>query len=475
MSTPKVAVMTFGDERPDMWDKVFGPLTIPQHKQAIEYFENLGLEVYAFDEIARTKEQIDSQVDELQGKGVEVMIAHIPCWTSPNLVVRGVQRMNLPTITLTNKHAGTHGGVGFFGASGTLTQIGFPHRRVRENFDSPELESKALPFIRAASAKAKLQGKMFGLFGGRSLGIDTGTFDPMQWRRQFGVDVEHIDQLEIIRRAEVIAAERTQKMVTWLADNTACICYDDAALTDEKLAFAVNCYLATKDIIAEKGLDFVAIKCMPDLVNHYIPQCISAAFLPGPYDADGDKKPVSMACEADGDGALTMEMLKDISGGKSLLFGDVSHINDATNTLYIPNCGSQCTWFAGRSENPAENLKQVEIRPSVRPAGGATVYFTAAPGPVTLARLYRDTGHYKMAIIPGEAIELPQEELEEFIKARGKHQLPTMFVKVKMNLEHLVQEFGSNHISGVAGHYVEELVQVCNMLDITPVVMDEHF
>ncbi|MCP4402078.1 MAG: L-fucose isomerase [bacterium] len=475
MSTPKVAVMTFGDERPDMWEKVFGPLTIPRHKQAIEYFKNLGLEVYTFDEIARTKEQIDSQVDELQGKGVEVMIAHIPCWTSPNLVVRGVQRMNLPTIALTNKHAGTHGGVGFFGASGTLTQIGFPHRRVREDFDSPELESKVLPFIRAASAKAKLQGKMFGLFGGRSLGIDTGTFDPMQWRRQFGVDVEHIDQLEIIRRAEMIEAERTQNMVTWLADNTACICYDDNALTDEKLAFAVNCYLATKDIIAEKGLDFVAIKCMPDLVNHYIPQCISAAFLPGPYDADGDKEPVSMACEADGDGALTMEMLKDISGGGSLLFGDVSHINDATNTLYIPNCGSQCTWFAGRSGNPAENLKQVEIRPSVRPAGGATVYFTAAPGPVTLARLYRDTGQYKMAIIPGEAIELPQEELDEFINARGKHQLPTMFVKVKMNLEHLVQEFGSNHISGVAGHYVEELVQVCNMLDITPVVMDENF
>ncbi len=163
--------------------------------------------------------------------------------------------MNLPTITLTNKHAGTHGGVGFFGASGTLTQIGFPHRRVREDFDSPELESKVLPFIRAASAKAKLQGKMFGLFGGRSLGIDTGTFDPMQWRRQFGVDVEHIDQLEIIRRAEMIEAERTQNMVTWLADNTACICYDDNALTDEKLAFAVNCYLATKDIIAQKGLD----------------------------------------------------------------------------------------------------------------------------------------------------------------------------------------------------------------------------
>ncbi len=475
MSTPKVAVMTFGDERPDMWQKVFRPLTEPRHKQAVEYFKSLSLDVYAFEEVARTKGQIDDQVDQLKVQGVEVLVAHTPCWTSPNLVVRGVQRMGLPTITMTNKSAATHGGVGFFGASGTLSQIGYPHHRVREDFDNPAMRKKVLPFIRAASAKARLQGKMFGLFGGRSLGIDTGTFDPMQWRRQFGVDVEHIDQLEIIRRADTIEKERTEKMVTWLSENTACINYDGKALTDEKLAYAVNCYIATKDIIEEKGLDFVAIKCMPDLVNHYIPQCISAAFLPGPYDADGKKEPISMACEADGDGALSMEILKDLSGGSPVLFGDVSHMNDSTNTVYIPNCGAQCTWFAGRSEKQEDNLKHVEIRPSVRPAGGATVYFTAAPGPVTLARLYRDTGNYRMAIIPGEAITLPEEELAEFIKARGKHQLPTMFVKVKMDLEHLVQEFGSNHISGVAGQYVEELVHLCKMLDITPVVMDENF
>ncbi len=475
MSTPKIAVMTFGDERPDMWEKVFGPLTAPRHKQAVEYFKSLALDVYACDEVARTKDQIDEQVDALKAQGAEVLVAHTPCWTSPNLVVRGVQRMNLPAITITNKSAATHGGVGFFGTSGTLAQIGYPHHRVREDFDSPAMEKKVMPFIRAASTKAKLRGSMFGLFGGRSLGIDTGTFDPMQWRRQFGVDVEHIDQLEIIRRAATIEKERTEKTITWLAETTACIDYNDMALTDEKLTFAVNCYIATKDIIEEIGLDFVAIKCMPDLVNHYIPQCISAAFLPGPYDADGKKDPVSMACEADGDGALTMEILKNVSGDNPVLFGDLSHINEETSTVYIPNCGSMCTWFAGRSNDPAENLKHVEIRPSVRPAGGATVYFTAAPGPVTLARLYRDTGKYRMAIIPGEAIELPQDELNEFIKARGKHQLPTMFVKVKMDLEHLVQEFGSNHISGVAGQYVEELVQVCKMLDITPVVMDENF
>jgi L-fucose isomerase len=295
----------------------------------------------------------------------------------------------------------------------------------------------------------------------------------MQWRSQFGVDVEHVDQLEIIRRAETVSAERTEAMTGWLAENTGRIEFNDSSLTPDKLSYQVRCYLATKDIIAEKGLDFVAVKCMPDLTDQYIPQCISAAFLPGPFDAEGPKGAVSMACEADGDGALTMEILKHISGGQPVLFGDVSHLNDETRTMYVPNCGAMCAWYAGRSDDPSKTLKSVELRPSVRPAGGATVYFTAAPGPVTLARLCRRAGHYRMIIVPGEAVQPSKEELDAFIRARGKHQLPTAFVKVGFAFDRFVEEFGSNHISGVAGTYGEALEQFCRMSDVEPIVMGD--
>ena len=80
-----------------------------------------------------------------------------------------------------------------------------------------------------------------------------------------------------------------------------------------------------------------------------------------------------------------------------------------------------------------------------------------------------------MAIIPGDAIQLPDNELSEFINARGKHQLPTMFVKAKVNPERLMDEYGSNHISGVAGNFVEDLKLLCDLLDITAIVMDEDF
>ncbi|MGD8488018.1 MAG: L-fucose isomerase [Anaerolineae bacterium] len=474
MNEPKVGLMTFGDARKHEWENLFRGLTEPRHRQMAEYLSGLAVELHSFDAVARTKEQIDAQVDGLKAVGAEAFVVHLPCWTAPNLVVRGVQRMGLPTVLVSNKHPATHGTVGLLGAGGALDQIGYPHLRVRAGFDSPALAQRLLPFLRAASAVRRLRGQIFGLFGGRSLGIDTGTIDSMQWRRQFGVDVEHIDQLEIIRRAERIADEPTAEMVRWLETHAARVDYDGQRLTSERLGFQSRCYLATREIVEELDLDFVAVKCMPDLSTHYVPQCLSAALLPGPYDAQGGKAPVPMACEADGDGALTMQLLALVSGGKPTLFGDLSYLDDASRTLYMPNCGAQCTWYAARSDEPAENLAQVELRPSFRPGGGATTYFKVAPGPMTLARLFRRAGAYFLAIVPGEAIEPSPEDYQAFVQARGSHQLPTAFVRLSVNFDELVEQFGSNHISGVDGTYVQELEHVCRLLDITPIVLGER-
>lgn len=476
MRPPLVGLMTIGDPREHEWQHYFRGLTEPRHEQAVRYFQGLPVELHAADGVARANGEIDRQADALKAAGVEALVVHIPCWTFPNLTARVVQRLGVPTLLISNKHAGTHGTVGLLGAAGTLDQIGVPHLRIRGDFEGAGAETileKALPFFRAAATVARLRGKVFGLFGGRSLGIDTATFDPMQWKKLFGVDVEHIDQLEIIRRAELVSEEQAERMVAWLTNNVASIAYNGAGLTPEKLAFQSRCYLATREIAAEKQLDFVAVKCMPDLTTHYVPQCLTAALMPGPFDADGAKEPMMMACEADGDAAVTMEVLKHVSGGLPVLFMDVSYIDDEAQTFYLPNCGALCAWYARRSPNAAENLKQVELRPAMRPGGGAITYFTPGPGELTLARFYRKDGAYRMAIFTGELITPSDEKYASFVQARGTHQLPTAFVKAAVNIERFIDEYASNHICGVAGRHTAALVHVCQMLNITPVLMNE--
>ena len=361
MTRPRVALMTFGDDRDYMWEGYFAGLTEPRHEEAVNYLRSLPVELIAFDEVARSKQEVDRQIRELKAAEAETLFAHTPCWATPNIVVRAVQGMDLPTVIMTSKSAATHGMVGLLAAAGAMSQIGVRHIRLRDDFGAPGLEEKLLPFFRAASTKARLRGRVMGLFGGRSLGIDTGTFDPMQWRSQFGVDVDHIDQLEIVRRAELVDQDRVEKMMSWMNEQFASIAFDDDKLTEDKLEFQLRCYLANKDINAEKGLDFISVKCMTELSDHYVPQCISAALMPGPYDAEGSKQPCSMSCEADGDGALSMEILKEVSGGGSTLFADVSHADADKKILYLPNCGGMCSWFAGRSDDAIQRLQQALV------------------------------------------------------------------------------------------------------------------
>jgi L-fucose isomerase len=471
MKLPKIGLITFGDHRGPEWEKVFKNMTIPRHELARKTLATLPVDLVSFPEVARSRDEINAQVDELKAAGVELLVAHTPCWTSPNLVVHGVQRMGLNTIVLGNREMGTHGCVGLLGAGGALSQIGVRHRRIRLDYDATVYAKKLLPIIRAASAAARLHGSVFGYFGGRSIGIDTATFDPMGWKRQFGVDTEHIDQLEIIRLAETIAADRVDRLRTWIEQNAKEVLYNDGLFTKEKFDFQLACYLATKDICRQQGLDFTAVKCMPELSNNYVPQCMTAVFLPNDFDGDeGRKDATVMACEADGDGALTQQILKLISGGMPTFFADVSHIDDARSTIYCVNCGAVCAWYAGRHQSAEKNLGLITIKQSIRPGGGGISGFFAAPGPMQLARLYRVDGKYRMAIIPATAVAPDQATIDEFVEARGPHQLPALFAKVDIDLDAFVEEYGANHISGVAGHYVQELVEICRMLNVEPLV-----
>jgi len=468
---PTIGLITFGDNREYEWDKYFRRLAEPLHTDAISYFSSLPINLVSLPGVARFRDDIDYQVSELKKSAVEAVIFHVPCWTFANLVVRAGQALQLPIVLLSNKSPSTTGSVGMLAAGGALSQVGIEHLRVRGDFNtsnSGEIAEKVMPFFRAAHTICCLHGEIYGQFGGRSLGIDTATHDPIQWKKIFGVDTEHIDQLEIIRRAPEIPEQRTIEMLSWIKENVSNILYDDDRLTPAKLELQARCYLATKDLIKEKGLDFAGIKCQQELSGHYVAQCISCAFLPDPYDAEGTKNTVNASCEADADGMLSMQILKHLSGGKPVLFMDLSYIDAEHDLFYLGVC-AMSTWYASRSDDPKENLKKVTVRPILRPAGGGTPYFIASPGPITLARLYRKDGCYYMAILSGDVIELSPEKLESFNASRGTHLFPMAFIQIEINVDKFFDEFGSNHIAAVAGDFVQDLRQFCSLKGIEPI------
>ena len=171
MKQPKVALITFGDEREFEYEKLYAKHTEPRHAQAVDALRAWGFEVVTGEGIARTKPQIDAQVRALRAEAPDVLIAHVPCWVSPNMVCRGVERLGLPTVLVANDSPSTHATVGLLGAGGALDQVGYPHLRIRREWDCPDQTpflTRLVPFVRAAAAKNAIAGATFGLFGGRN-------------------------------------------------------------------------------------------------------------------------------------------------------------------------------------------------------------------------------------------------------------------------------------------------------------------
>ncbi|NLF28314.1 MAG: L-fucose isomerase, partial [Clostridiales bacterium] len=245
--------------------------------------------------------------------------------------------------------------------------------------------------------------------------------------------------------------------------------YDGAGLTPEKFRFQIACYLATKDMCREKELDFIGVKCQPEMGNYFVTQCLTQAFMNDPYDMEGEKEITVCACENDMDGALTMQMLHLLTGLPTLFF-DFRHYDAENNVFVFSNCGSQSTYYAARSADARENLRKVKCfaqTPEFYPAGGATVRYMAAPGKLTCARLSRKDGKYRMVIFPAEVKAFPEEKMLE-----TSNEWPQAFVRINATPERLIDIYGSNHAHAVEGDRVEELVKICDMLDIEPIVLN---
>jgi L-fucose isomerase len=181
-----------------------------------------------------------------------------------------------------------------------------------------------------------------------------------------------------------------------------------------------------------------------------------------PYDWDDAKEPTVFSCEADSDGALTMQIMKLISG-KPVFFCDFRHFDEKDGVFVFCNCGAISTWYAERSDDPETNLKSVNLHPVIEKyAGkGCHVQFIAKEGEVTMGRLTRVLNKYKMSIIKGEIKRYSPEKLEETCP-----QWPHFFVKVSIDPNDLIDRYESNHIHGIAGDYVDELKEFCELKNI---------
>ena len=417
--------------------------------------------------------------EELARANAKVIILLYYIWNYPYLVwpfINAVGR-DKPILSLSNNEGAYPGNVGLLATDGALRQTGIKTHRIVGDIDDPRIQEKIVNWIMAAEAYASMRGQVYGMYGGHSMGMETGYFHLITLQKFLGVTVYQIDQLWLVERMKEVPDEEVEKGFKWLNEMLGDrIKYDGKMLTPETLKRQISLYLAMKSVNEEYGFDFCGIKGQREMSEHVCITDVAEMLMNDPYDWNGPKEPFICSTEADSLAAITMQVLKYISGGMPVLFADVRLYHPDKDLWDFCNSGNHPSWYAMRSDDPRENFKKVTLHPALElyfRAGGASVEFDAAPGEMTFARIGIWDDKLYMVMVRGVVQDLPEEEMRR-LAAMTNPTWPHVFAKLNCSFEEFISVFPCNHILGVAGNHLDKLVTYCEIAGIEPIVLGEE-
>jgi len=480
-STP-VGIVMINDEREQVWKANSRECTQIVERWA-EIIRNEAKNVDGTSPEVVTGSQTITSVRVAQKVGEELSRANckqvILCfyvWDFPFLVWPLVNSLgrDKPILSLSNNSGKFPGNVGLLATDGALRQAGIRTQRIVGGMDDPETRAKVVDWVRASQAFTTIQNEVYGMYGGHSMGMETGYFHLVPTVKAFGVTVRQVDQLLLVKKMDEVDPKQVEKGMKWFESLLGPrLKYDGRMLTKETLKTQIKLYLAMKAVNEEKGFDFCGLKGQRELSEYVCVGDVPEMLMNDPYDWNGAKEPTVCATEADSFAAVTMQLLKYATGGLPVLFMDVRLYHPDKDLWDFCNSGNHASWYAARSTKPEENFKKVTFHPALEfyfKAGGASVEFDAAPGELTFARLGIWDDRLYMVAVMGEAVDLPASE-RKAINAETDPTWPHVHARLRCGFDEFTKLFPSNHILAASGNHLRKLEYLCEMSGVEPVIL----
>jgi L-fucose isomerase len=391
------------------------------------------------------------------------------CW--PFLNTLGA---DIPILSLSNNNGAYPGNVGLLATDGALRQAGVRTHRIVGALDDEKTQGQVFDWIRASQAATTIKNEVFGCYGGHSMGMETGFFHLTPTLKALGTTARQIDQLWLVEAMKEVDEKEVAAGFRWftelLSDR---IRYDGELLTPGTLKTQIRLYLAIKAVNEEKGFDYCGLKGQRELTEYVCLGDVPEMLLNDPYDWNGPKEPTVCATEADAYAAVTMQLLKYISGGLPTLFMDVRLYHPDKDLWDWCNSGNHASYYAAQSMDPKENFAKITFHPALKfyfKAGGASVEFDAAPGPMTFCRLGLWDEKLYMVIVSGRNVDLPADERKQ-INDQTNPTWPHVHARLDCSFEEFLSVFPCNHVLGISGDRVRALNNFCEIAGITPILL----
>ncbi len=413
-------------------------------------------------------------------------------WAYPDFSVSPMWQLskNTPKLLLGSSIPDFPGAVGLFATASGTAHVGIHTDRLFvENFEnhadykdaiddflnkgkyvpqtSPpiEISVEAIHRKKAKKIRERLKGSIYGAVGPRSMQM-WNKISEADFLKYFGISREGFDGLRLYKMAENISDDRAESAMNFLLEKGMEIRLGKDPkknLTREMVIFQMKVYFALLELKKQFGLDFLGVQDQLDWIEHFPSTDLALGLLNNRLRPESDGETVVTSTEADDGAAISMHVLKLLSGGEPVGFNDLRYWDPKQELYWFVNSGALAPYFAYGSHDSLKGTWS-ERQPYMyfKQGGGTCSIVVRKPGVITWARFsYRN---HELYLCAGRGItDVPNEEQWRERSKRCSREWPHWYIKLCGKIEWFIN---SNHPVTVIGDYLAELKAFAEELGI---------
>ncbi|NLE45170.1 MAG: hypothetical protein GX620_10645 [Chloroflexi bacterium] len=411
-----------------------------------------GIDLVRTDPVVALGDEVRA-IKELKSGEWDFLIVNTMNWIDPRAATRVLYEFRDVPIVLYSYGGYTEGDTLISPAAGAgSTALRYPMERwgikYRYLFHGPDMPmdvENIVKFGRAAQVKRKMRSARLGIVGFNDMGLYTTGFNVTTLRGLIGPEVESFDMLQLDRKMDALDDDAVKAEV---AQVTAHWEYPLGRPKDEVIERAVRMYMATVEFCKEKQFDAISYKCVEGIALcmnavHSVPSALTAT-AGYPYVDENDV------------GNLCAELMLKWISGQTVTF--IEHYEHHPEWILLGVDGMV-------PDQLTDGNPQVKDISTVL-LDGLALCSRMKTGRMTLVCLSEDDEGYRMHIVSGEGREPPQW-VEMGVPLPS---WPSVKFYPDSSVRSILDHVQSQHFGAVFGDYVDELVELCYLLDIKAVL-----
>lgn len=398
---------------------------------------------------------VNKAIDGLRGQDFDCLILCIAGWIPTHAVVKVCEQFREKPMVLwglcgwiepDGRLVTTADQAGTSALRKTFADLGYTFTYLYDIIGKQSNAGKVADYCAAATAAAKLRSAKIGMAGYRDMNLYGTLYDGSSLKRVVGPEIETFEMLEMQQRYEKLTQEEIDAVID--KEMSKWHFLKEAQPVSKKMA--AGYYLATKQLIDERGYDAISLKDVDGMKK-------LVGFPPAPvFMLLSDVAKVSTIPENDCLGNVTQLMVRYLTGQCGAYLEFYEFFEDrvlAGVPDYIPaevTDGETTVMPAAFGELNEGILNVSKVR----------------TGELTMCRLFMENGKYYMHLVTGEGIT--PRKWEECGWTQPAPQLPGLEIMLE-DTEKFAQNVMCQHYIISYGDNTARIRALCNILGITVV------